>query len=33
MNNGNYEMKQYTTNYGFELESVLPKYPIKELGN
>jgi len=33
LNNGNYEMKQYTTNYGFELERVLSKYPIKELAN
>lgn len=31
LNNGNYEMKQYTTNYGFELQNVLSKYPIKEL--
>jgi len=26
-------MKQYTKNYGFELENVLAKYPIKELAN
>ncbi|MBV4357309.1 hypothetical protein [Pinibacter aurantiacus] len=30
---GNFEMKQYTKNYGFDLESVLNKYPIKELTN
>jgi hypothetical protein len=33
LENGNHEMKQYTKNYGFDLESVLSKYPIKELGN
>lgn len=33
LENGNYEMKQYTKNYGFELENVLAKYPIKELTN
>src|SRR6478609_7730378 len=33
LNNGNYEMKQYHTNYGFELEKVLANYPIKELTN
>lgn len=33
LNNGNYEMKQYHTNYGFELEKVLANYPIKELAN
>lgn len=33
LENGNHEMKQYTKNYGFDLENVLSKYPIKELGN
>ncbi len=33
LNNGNYEMKQYTANYGFELQNVLSKYPIKELAS
>jgi len=33
LNNGNFEMKQYTANYGFDLETVLKKYPIKELLN
>ena len=33
MNNGNYEMKQYHTNYGFDLEKTLGHYPIKELTN
>ena len=33
MNNGNYEMKQYHTNYGFDLEKTLGHYPIKELAN
>lgn len=33
LENGNHEMKQYTKNYGFELENVLSKYPIKELTN
>ena len=33
LENGNYEMKQYTKNYGFDLETVLSKYPIKELTN
>jgi hypothetical protein len=32
-NNGNYEMKQYHTNYGFDLEKTLNNYPIKELAN
>jgi hypothetical protein len=31
--NGNYEMKQYHQNYGFDLEKVLAKYPIQELSN
>jgi len=30
---GNYEMKQYHKNYGFDLEKTLSKYPIKELEN
>ena len=30
---GNYEMKQYHQNYGFDLEKTLSKYPIKELQN
>lgn len=29
--NGNYEIKQYNDQYGFKLENVLAKYPIKEL--
>lgn len=33
LESGNFEMKQYTKNYGFELEAVLNKYPIKELTN
>lgn len=33
LDNGNFEMKQYTKNYGFDLENVLSKYPIKELVN
>ena len=33
LNNGNYELKQYHSNYGFELENVLAKYSIKELMN
>jgi hypothetical protein len=31
--NGNHEVKQYTKNYGFDLENVLAKYSIKELAN
>ena len=31
--NGNYEMKQFHQNYGYDLEKVLAKYPIKELGD
>ncbi len=31
--NGNFEMKPYTKNYGFELEKVLSNYTISELGN
>ena len=30
---GNYEVKQYHQNYGYDLEKVLAKYPIKELSN
>ena len=30
---GNYEMKQYHQNYGYDLEKVLGKYPIQELNN
>jgi hypothetical protein len=33
LNNGNFEMKQYHTNYGFDLEKTLGNYPIKELTN
>lgn len=33
LDNGNFEMKQYTKNYGFDLENALSKYPIKELAN
>lgn len=33
LENGNFEMKQYTANYGFDLEKVLKHYPIKELEN
>jgi len=33
LDSGNFEMKQYTKNYGFELETTLNKYPIKELTN
>jgi hypothetical protein len=33
LNNGNHEMKQYHTNYGFDLEKTLSNYPIKELAN
>ena len=31
--NGNYGMKQFHQNYGYDLEKVLAKYPIKELGD
>jgi len=31
--NGNYKIKQFHQNYGFNLESSLSKYAIKELGN
>lgn len=30
---GNFKIKQYHQNYGFDLESALSKYPIKELAN
>ena len=33
LENGNYEMKKYSQGYGFDLENVLGKYAIKELGN
>ena len=29
--NGNYEMKQYHQNFGYDMDKVLAKYPIKEL--
>ena len=31
--NGNYQLKHYHSNYGFNLEKELAKYPIKELSN
>jgi hypothetical protein len=31
--NGNFKIKQYHQNYGFDLESALSKLPIKELAN
>ncbi len=31
--NGNFKLKQYHQNYGYDLEAVLSKHPIKELGN
>lgn len=33
LENGNYEMKQYHNNYGFDLNNTLSKYPIKDLVN
>jgi hypothetical protein len=30
---GNYKMKHYHQNYGYDLEKVLASHPIKELGN
>lgn len=30
---GNFELKHYHDNYGFDLEAVLSKHPIKELAN
>lgn len=32
-NNGNFKLKHYHENYGYDLEAVLSKHPIKELGN
>lgn len=32
-NNGNYRLKQYHQNYGYNLEAALSKHPIKELGH
>jgi len=32
-NNGNYKLKQFHQNYGFELEKALSKLPIKEMGS
>ena len=31
--NGNYKLKQFHQNYGYDLNSALAKHPIKELGN
>ncbi len=31
--NGNFKLKHYHENYGYDLEAVLSKHPIKELGN
>lgn len=31
--NGNFKIKQFHQNYGFDLEEVLSRYPIKELEN
>jgi len=31
--NHNYKMKQYRSQYGYDLEKILEKYPIKELKN
>ena len=31
--NGNYKMKQFHQNYGYDLQAVLNKYPIKEMQN
>lgn len=33
LQNGNHEVKQYNNNYGFQLDSVLRNYPIKEMAN
>jgi hypothetical protein len=33
LNNGNHELKQYHSNYGYDLEKVLGNFPIKELTN
>src|SRR5690606_29479884 len=32
-NNGNYKLKQFHQNYGFDLEKALSKLPIRELAN
>lgn len=32
-NNGNYKLKQFHQNYGFDLKNALEKHPIKELNN
>lgn len=32
-NSGNYKMKQFHQNYGYELDSILTKHPIKELNS
>lgn len=32
-NNGNYKIKQFHQNYGYDLDAVLAKHPIKELSN
>ncbi len=32
-NNGNYKLKQYHQNYGYDLDAMLSKHTIKELGN
>lgn len=32
-NRGNFKLKHYHQNYGYDLEGVLAKHPIKELGN
>ncbi len=32
-NNGNYRIKQFHQNYGYDLDAVLAKHPIKELTN
>jgi len=32
-NNGNYKLKQFHQNYGYDLQSALTKHPIKELTN
>jgi hypothetical protein len=32
-NNGNFKLKHYHQNYGYDLEAVLSKHPVKELGN
>ncbi len=31
--NGNFKLNHYHQNYGYDLESAVSKYPIKELGN